>query len=186
MIDTLRALDQQAFLLLNGSHAPWLDTVMVYASMTLTWIPLYLALLFYIIKYDKDAAWVVLIGVAVTIVLSDQITSTLLKPLFSRLRPSWNPALTSLIHIVDGYRGGKFGFPSSHSANTFGTVIFLILVSRKRWMFWLLLWPALVSYSRIYLGVHYPADVLAGAIVGGMCAWLSSAMYQKYYRVKSE
>ena len=184
MIETLRALDQQAFLLLNGSHAPWLDITMVYASKTLTWLPLYLALLYYIIKYDRDTALVVLIGVVVTIVLSDQITSTLMKPLFSRLRPSWNPALTSLIHIVDGYKGAKFGFPSSHSANTFGTAIFLILVYRKRWMFWLLLWAALVSYSRIYLGVHYPADVIAGAIVGGICAWLSSVAL-KYYRVKN-
>ncbi|MEJ7646727.1 MAG: phosphatase PAP2 family protein [Chryseolinea sp.] len=171
MIETLGALDAKLFQFLNGLHAEWFDPVMYYASKTEAWLPLHLVLLYYIFKHHKKDAWVILLGVALTITLADQITSTLMKPYFARLRPSWEPALSALLHVVDGDHGGKFGFPSSHAANTFGTAMFLWLVYRPSWMVWLFLWAAFVSYSRIYLGVHYPGDIIVGAIIGMCIGW---------------
>ena len=178
MIETLDALDSKLFQFLNGVHADWFDSVMYYVSETVTWIPLYVVLLYFIFKHHKKDAWVILVGVALTIILADQITSTLMKPYFARLRPSWEPGLSLVLHVVQGHHGGKFGFPSSHAANTFGTAMFLWLVYRPSWMVWLFLWAAFVSYSRLYLGVHYPGDIAAGAIIGMCIGW---AMYKLAY-----
>jgi undecaprenyl-diphosphatase len=102
-----------------------------------------------------------------------------MKPFFGRLRPSWEPTLEGMVHIVDGYRGGSFGFASSHAANTFATATFLVLLFRgkKPGMVWLFIWCTLVSYTRIYLGVHYPLDILCGALVGAMLAFVVYGVY---------
>jgi undecaprenyl-diphosphatase len=96
-----------------------------------------------------------------------------MKPYFGRLRPSQEPSLQEWIHLVEGYRGGKFGFASSHAANTFGSATFFFLWFRniKRWVIWLFVWAAFMTYTRVYLGVHYPGDVLVGALVGIVCGW---------------
>src|SRR5687767_4242576 len=107
MIDALATLDSKLFQFLNGIHADWFDPVMFYASKTEAWFPLYLVLLYYIIKHHKKDAWIILVGVGLTILLTDQITSTFMKPYFARLRPSWEPALSSTLHVVDGHHGGK-------------------------------------------------------------------------------
>jgi undecaprenyl-diphosphatase len=176
MITNLAELDEQLFLTLNGLHASWLDNIMVMVSGNVIWLPLYALLLYHIAKLPSDT-WVALLCVALTITVCDQLTSTILKPLVVRPRPTWNDAIMHLVHTVNGYRGGNFGFPSSHAANTFGVAIFLNLALKKRWLRWLLLWAALVSYSRIYLGVHYPGDVFAGALIGGVCGWLVYRFY---------
>jgi undecaprenyl-diphosphatase len=115
----------------------------------------------------------VLVCIALTILLADQITSTFMKPFFSRLRPTHDPELENLVHIVNGYRGGKFGFASSHAANTFGLAMFVFLLFRNRskHVAWIFLWAAVVAYSRIYLGVHYPGDIIVGGFVGMICAF---------------
>lgn len=167
--------DRDLFLFLNGLHSPWLDQPMFILTHTQAWIPLYAVLLYFIVKEHKKRAWIFLIGITITIVLADQITSSVLKPYFTRFRPSRDPELQQFVHIVNGYRGGRYGFASSHAANTFGTATFLFLLFRrtKRWMVWIFLWAAFISYTRIYLGVHYPADILVGATIGAVCGWLS-------------
>ncbi len=177
MIQFLLELDRDAFLLINGLHTPWLDSIMVYASRTVSWIPLYLLLLYRIGKTYRTEGWIILIGIAMTILISDQVTSGLMKPIFLRPRPSWDTQLSGLVYIIDGYRGGQYGFPSSHAANTFGTTLFLWFVFRKRWIMLLFIWPLIVGYSRIYLGVHYPGDVIGGWITGALCAWLIYKLY---------
>src|SRR5690606_4235929 len=113
-------------------------------------------------------SWIYIVGIALTIALADQVTSALMKPYFMRLRPTHEPDLARLVHTVNQYKGGKFGFASSHAANTFGvaTFLFLALKDSYRYTGLLFLWAGAVSYTRIYLGVHYPGDILAGALVG--------------------
>lgn len=180
MIDQLLEIDREIFLYLNGLHTPWLDPIMLFITETLSWLPLHLFLLYLIFKDHQKKGWLVLIGLVITIVLADQVTSTLMKPYFGRFRPAHEPSLQSLVHIVNGYRGGKFGFASSHAANTFGTATFLFLLFGKtrKWIVMLFLWAAVVTYSRIYLGVHYPGDILVGSLVGMLSAVAGFWLYR--------
>lgn len=174
MIDRLIEFDKELLRFLNGYHTPWLDPVMLFLTETLAWLPLYLFLLYLVIKEYKKESWIILLGIALTILLADQITASIMKPYFARLRPSREPTLQGLIHLVQGYTGGQFGFASSHAANTFGTATFFFLVfgNTKRWMIWLFVWAAFMTYTRIYLGVHYPGDVIIGGAVGMICGWI--------------
>ena len=166
----IEALDQALFLLINSWHTPWLDQVMYWISGKYSWMPLYLVLLGLTVKTYKKQAVPVLVCLTLAIVIADQTTSGFMKPFFERLRPSRDPALQGLVHIVNGYTGGKYGFASSHAANTFAVATFFIVLfnHKNRWALGLLVWATVVSYSRIYLGVHYPGDVVVGALVGAL------------------
>jgi undecaprenyl-diphosphatase len=172
-MDIIVDLDRDLFLYLNNLHTAWLDPIMLWITKTIAWLPLYLFLLFLIIKNYKKQSWIPLLGIAITILLADQITSGFMKPFFERLRPSREPSLEGLVHLVDGYTGGLYGFASSHAANTLGTAIFFFLLFRAKyaWIKWLFLWATLMTYTRIYLGVHYPGDIVVGALIGLACGW---------------
>lgn len=182
MMEFLLELDKDLFVELNSYHAAWLDNVMVVVSHKLTWIPLYVLIIYFIFRtYGFKGGSVAVFCIVLTIVLADQITSTLMKPFFARLRPSHDPELQDLIHIVNGYRGQKFGFASSHAANTFGLALFTFMLFKNRngYIAWIFLWAMVVAYSRIYLGVHFPGDILVGGIVGMICAAGCFALYRK-------
>ena len=181
MIDHLIEIDEQLFLILNRMHDSWLDPVMWLFSKNEASIPLYAFLLFHIYKVYKEKTWGILLSVGLLILMTDQFTSGLMKPFFERLRPSHEPALEGMVHIVNGYSGGSYGFASSHAANTFGIAMFLscILKKEKPWISWLFLWAAFVSYTRIYLGVHYPGDILVGALVGVLFGWIVFKLYSR-------
>ena len=183
MIDHLIELDKQLFLILNGMHASWLDPVMEVLSKTEASIPLYAFLFFQLYRSYKQQTWVILLSIAIMILMTDQFTSGLMKPFFERLRPSHEPTLEGMVHIVNGYVGGDYGFASSHAANTFGISMFLscLLSREKPWINWLFLWAAFVSYTRIYLGVHYPGDIIVGALIGVLVGWL---VFKLYIRTK--
>lgn len=178
-MDSLVELDKELLLLLNSFHTPWLDPIMFWLTKTIVWLPLYLFLLYLSIKEYKKQTWIVLVGIGVTILLGDQITSGFMKPFFERLRPSQEPSLEGLIHLVNGYKGGRFGFASGHAANTFGTATFFFLVFKDRYplMKWIFLWAALMTYTRIYLGVHYPGDILVGGLIGCLIGWIGYKIF---------
>jgi undecaprenyl-diphosphatase len=193
MLDQLLKLDKKIFLFLNSFHTPWLDTIAMFSTQTWSWLPLYFFLLYLVIKEFKKESWIVLIGIFITIVLADQITSSLMKPYFARLRPSNEPSLQDLIHLVKGYngklyKGGLYGFSSGHAANTFGTATFFFLLFRtsQKWIGWLFLWAMVMTYTRIYLGVHYPGDILVGGMIGVACGFTGYKLQRwvKRYREK--
>jgi undecaprenyl-diphosphatase len=172
-METLIELDESLFFFLNGLHADWLDPIMFFISKTTPWIPLFAVMVYLLFKqFGWNALWW-LLAIAVAITLADQITSGFMKPFFERFRPSRNPAFEEgAVHIVNDYRGGRFGFASSHAANSFATATILYLILRNHYTFigLIFLYAVLVSYSRIYLGVHYPGDIVTGAAIGAACA----------------
>ena len=161
--------DHQLFLFLNGLHVGWLDPVMTFISSEMGWIPFYAVLLFFVFyKYHWKGLWV-LLGVIVVITLSDQISASVFKPIFHRLRPCYDPLIEDLVYTPKGKPGGHYGFISSHAANTFALASFIYMTMKKHYskIGWIMFpWAILVSYSRIYMGVHFPGDIICGAAVG--------------------
>jgi undecaprenyl-diphosphatase len=178
MIDTLSHVDTQLFLFFNGHHSGFWDIVMWHISGKWEWIPFYIFLLYFVIrKYKLNSIWI-LLSIALVIALADSISSQIIKDSVHRLRPSHNPGIESVIHIVNNYRGGTYGFVSSHAANTFAVAVFLSLLFKNRWFgFSIFIWATIVSYSRIYIGVHYPGDVLGGAILGSVLSLIVFKIY---------
>jgi len=170
-VNQLSTVDTNIFLSLNGFHNAFCDTFMFLTSEKLVWIPLYAVILFLFIKnYGKNAIWLA-IALILSVVIADQIASGLIKNLVERLRPSQDSSLNGLVHTVNGERGGRYGFVSSHAANMFAVAVFSSLVFRERiFSALIIIWAITISYSRIYLGVHYPGDVLGGIIVGTLTA----------------
>lgn len=176
MIEQILQWDEELFLKLNSLHTDWLDPIAAFASGTMTWVPFYIVLLYFIYRADPKNSWWVFAGAAITILLADQFTSGFMKPYFERLRPCHDERWEELVYVYQRC-GGLYGFASSHAANTFGIAMFLNLKMKGKLRFlpWLFVWAALISYTRIYLGVHYPMDIFIGALVGvlsGYIAWI--------------
>ena len=184
MLESLEHFDQQLLLLLNGSNSVYWDGVWMTITTVGTWIVFYLALFIVLMRsYDIRHLLLILFFLGIAILLADQGASGICKPLVHRFRPTHEPALEGLVNVVDGYRGGLYGFFSSHAANGFAICTFLSLIIRSRWATGTLItYATLSSYSRIYLGVHYPGDILCGTIWGILCGFL---VYQLYLRVSS-
>lgn len=178
-------LDKQLLLAMNGSDSLFWDGVMLVYTSTIIWIPLALALIYLLIKNNNLMNFIVLLVMcAIVIALTDGITSTICKPLFARFRPTHDPEIMYLVDVVDNYRAYKYGFMSSHAANSFGIAVFvMLLVKNKLLSISLILWALINCYSRIYLGVHYPGDIICGAVTGILSGVLVYKLYS-YIREK--
>jgi undecaprenyl-diphosphatase len=153
---------------------------MIFFTDRFVWFPAYFVMVVVLGYLFERRAFLLLPSLALSILLADGISSRIFKPYFARLRPCHDPELSETLNLIHGC-GGQFGFLSSHAANAFSLAVFLGLVLPRR--FWLLkiivvVWAMVVSYSRIYLGAHYPSDVLAGTLLGCIAAWGCATLYQ--------
>lgn len=173
-LNKILELDTQLFLYLNQFHSDYWDTIMLLITRKETWFPFYLLIIYFIVKNYRNKSIFILLFLMVTIVASDQL-SVLLKENIQRLRPVHEPGIQHLVHNVLR-KGGLYGFVSSHAANSFAIFVFVTRVFKKRSAWFLFFfWAVIVSYSRIYSGVHYPLDILGGAILG----WILALVFYK-------
>jgi undecaprenyl-diphosphatase len=173
----LERFDQQLFLFLNSLNSPFWDQIMHAISGKLIWAPLYLAILITIgIKYRRKF-FIILLFIILGVILADQF-SVIIKNIVQRLRPCYEPSLQGLVHTVRGECGGQFSFVSSHAANSFNVALLSLLFIRNRWFSaGIIIWALVVGYSRIYLGVHYPGDVICGSVLGALTGWSVYMLY---------
>lgn len=186
MLEQLETWDQQLLLAINGLHSPFFDALFYALSQTWASIPIFL--LAFILLYKRFGWKQMLVCVAVIAVamgLSDVISTECFKKVICRYRPTHNYEIGNLIHVVNGYRGGMYGFVSSHAANMFAFAVGVSLfLKNKIWTTIFVCWAVLVCYTRMYLGVHYPADVFCGALLGCLLAYLCYYVWQVFSKNK--
>jgi undecaprenyl-diphosphatase len=178
LFHAIKKIDQHFFLFLNSYHTDVWDKVAYWVSDQFFWVPLYIFLIYLLTRVLQKKTWIILLLMAILITLCDQISSTLIRPWVQRLRPCEDPDIQHVVHIV-GHYVGKYGFISSHATNTFALAMLLWLLLREhdRSIFLLFFWATGVSYARVYGGVHYPGDIVIGALTGIFLAWLIYRFY---------
>ena len=178
-ISTISELDKDLLLTLNGSDSIFWDGCMkVYTTMWI-WIPLILMLVYVLVKNNTlKNFFTLLLFIGVVVGLTDTISSGICKPFFERWRPTNDPLLMYFVDVTDDIRGGDYGFTSSHAANSFGIATFLILlIKNKALTISLIIWASMNAFTRIYLGVHYPGDIIAGTFTGITVGWCVHKLY---------
>ena len=188
LFEQIESFDVWLLLKVNGLNSPFLDEMMWSVSSPYFGVPFYLFFAYLIYRYVGLKQMVFLCGLILLVAgISDLTAKYCFKEVFERFRPTHHLIIKEQLHIVNDYKGGQFGFISSHAANMFsvGTMVFLLIGKQFKWLFWLLIsWASLIGYSRIYLGVHYPSDVFVGAIVGCLIASIMYYLYKQFNWIK--
>ena len=167
MIEKIIEFDRNLFLALNGSGSASLDQIMLVLSSHWFWIPVYLFAAYFFIRKSGMRGLINLALLFLTLFITDQTSVHLFKELFQRLRPCHEPLIMDQMRLVADHCGGQFGFVSSHATNSFGLLVVSAgLIKKRSYFFIILMWAVLVSYSRVYVGVHYPGDIICGAALG--------------------
>ncbi|MCD8203393.1 MAG: phosphatase PAP2 family protein [Prevotella sp.] len=185
MFTTLTEVDRYILAFINGSDSLFLDNLAVVLTSGLTWIPLYLSLLYVVIKNNETMRQIMLVvGCALLcIVLSDGMADFVVKPLVARLRPTYDPIVKYSIDIVNGIRGTQYSFFSAHASNTFCIAMFFsLLIRNRKFVIAMVLWSLVNCWTRLYLGVHYPSDILVGLVWGAIVGLVVYLLYFKVYR----
>lgn len=188
LLDQLVQTDTSVLLAINGAHSRFFDVAVPLLTERLVWVPLYLSLLFVLFRnMSFKTAMLCLVCIAVAVGVTDYLSSNVLRFAVARMRPSnLNNEIHDLVHVVNGYRGGRYGFPSSHAANTFCLAMFLVYLFRFRVLsFFMIFWSLLNCYTRLYLGVHYPGDILVGLLLGASVASLFYLIFCGVSRYKT-
>lgn len=179
-------LNEQIFLFFNGGHTPFGDQFLSICTSAGTWIPLYIACAIALTyRYGWRKSLLMVVSLAIAVGLSDFICAKLIRPYFQILRPCnlKNP-FSEFVTVINNHRGSKYGFPSCHAANCFAWVIGFCIFAKDRWVKVLLIaWAVFICYTRLYVGKHYPSDLLAGAVIGSILG-LTIACLTKYYGQK--
>jgi len=177
----LEQIDQQLFLMIHLIRLHVLDIIIPYATSFLTWTPLFFIASYFLYKKYKQKTVIVLLSFALLIGISDPLSNAVKKSV-KRYRPSHNIELKDKIISLNNYKGGLYGFVSGHAANSFGIAFLMILFFnelKKRWKILILSWAFFICYTRIYLGVHYPSDLIGGALIGIFAALVSKFIFNK-------
>lgn len=184
MIESLELLDRELLLKINAMHSPFMDGMMWFMSYSWPTVVIIFATAFVISrKYTLKKAAEFTLGCAIAFACTD-LSSNMIKHSVKRYRPTHNHEIKDQIHVVNDYRGGKYTFFSGHSANTFGIVMFIFLCVhwiKRRYRLFFFIYPAIVVYSRMYLGVHYPFDILVGMVCGLFFGWLVFRLMNRYF-----
>lgn len=182
MLDWLIEIDKKLFLSLNSLHNSTWDEIMGWMTAKQSWYPLYGIIIgFIFIKFKKER-WLIFISITILITITELVASGFFKPYIGRLRPCHDPTIKALVHTINGACGSMYGYFSAHASNTFGLAgfIFFMLKNDKKYIwitYFLLLWATIISYSRIYVGVHYPLDIMSGGIFGFITSFFIFKLY---------
>jgi undecaprenyl-diphosphatase len=179
----IEAYDKQLLLAVNGSDSLFLDRLVRTLTNAFTWVPFYVSMLWLVIRSNETVRKVlyVLLGAAICVLLAGSVDDLIVKPTVARWRPTHDPEIGMLVDIVDGYRGGRYGFFSAHAANTFSLATFFCWLVRSRVLsIAVVIWSFTNCWTRLYLGVHFPGDILVGLIWGSL---VGSFAYFVYYRL---
>ena len=181
--ESLIELDRQLLLAVNGSESLYLDTLVHTLTTALTWVPLYVSLFYLVLRNNDSVVKILLIvgSAALCVILAGTIDDTIVKPLVGRWRPAHDPQIGAVVDIVNDYRGGRFGFFSAHACNTFSIAVFFSILVRSRLLaLFLVTWSFINCWTRLYLGVHFPGDILVGLVWGAI---VGIGVYYLYKRV---
>lgn len=185
-LNTLIQLDKQLLLSVNGSDSLFLDGLVMTLTTAATWIPLYISLFYIVLKNNENVQQILLIvaSAGLCVLLAGTVDDAIVKPMVARWRPARDPEVGMMVDVVNGYRGGQYGFFSAHASNTFSIAMFFCLLIRSRWLsIMLVFWSLINCWTRMYLGVHFPGDILCGLAWGGLVAcFVYYLIYRKVYR----
>lgn len=184
MLDSLIQLDQQLLFWFNGSDSLFVDQLALVLTSGVTWIPLYITLFYLVVKNNETMLQIVLVvaGVCLCLLLSEGVTEGIVKPIVARWRPSNDPLIKYTVEVVGNLRSTDYGFFSAHAANTMGAATFFSLLVRDRlFITALAIWSLVNCWTRMYLGLHYPSDILCGLIWGLASGAISYFVFRKFY-----